>query len=63
MMFGIELTREGPSGHHFMHEILERGAIIKDTHEWVLRFTPPIVSSDEDLDFVLAILEEVFAAG
>lgn len=61
MMFGIELTRDGPGGHHFTERFLEKGAIIKDTHNWVLRFTPPIVASNEDLEWVLGIIEEVFA--
>jgi ornithine--oxo-acid transaminase len=61
MMFGIELTREGPDGHHFTELLLEKGAIIKDTHHWVLRFTPPIVASKQDLEFALGCLEEVFA--
>jgi ornithine--oxo-acid transaminase len=61
MMFGIELTRDGPDGHHFTELLLEKGAIIKDTHHWVLRFTPPIVASKQDLEFALGCLEEVFA--
>ncbi|MBZ0137050.1 MAG: aminotransferase class III-fold pyridoxal phosphate-dependent enzyme [Planctomycetes bacterium] len=60
MMFGIELTPDGPDGHHFTELLLEKGAIIKDTHHWVLRFTPPIVASKKDLELVLGILEEVF---
>jgi ornithine--oxo-acid transaminase len=60
MMFGIELTRDGPDGHHFTERLLEKGAIIKDTHHWVLRFTPPIVAIRKDLELVLGMLEEVF---
>jgi len=60
MMFGIELTQDGPDGHHFTELLLEKGAIIKDTHHWVLRFTPPIVASKKDLELVLGMLEEVF---
>jgi acetylornithine/succinyldiaminopimelate/putrescine aminotransferase len=60
-MFGIELMQDGPDGHHFSELLLEKGAILKDTHKWVLRFTPPIVAKKEDLDFVLGCIEEVFA--
>jgi ornithine--oxo-acid transaminase len=62
MMFGIELTQDGPDGAHFSKEFLKRGAIIKDTHNWVLRFTPPIVATREDLEFVLGLMQEVFHA-
>ncbi|MCC7508217.1 MAG: aspartate aminotransferase family protein [Planctomycetes bacterium] len=61
MMFGIELTQDGPDGHHFSELLLEKGAILKDTHKWVLRFTPPIVARREDLDFVLGCIGQVFA--
>jgi ornithine--oxo-acid transaminase len=60
MMIGIELTQDGPDGHHFSELFLEKGAIIKDTHHWVLRFTPPIVASKKDLELVLGMFEEVF---
>lgn len=61
MMFGVELTQDGPDGHHFTERFLEKGAIIKDTHNWVLRFTPPIVTSKKDLEWVVGIIDEVFA--
>lgn len=60
MMFGIELTQDGDDGHVFTERLLEKGAIIKDTHKWVLRFTPPIVASQDDLAQVLGWIEEVF---
>ena len=60
MMFGIELTQDGPDGHHFTEALLAKGAIIKDTHHWVLRFTPPIVASKADLELVLKMIEDVF---
>lgn len=62
MMFGIELTQDGPDGHHFSVELLKLGAILKDTHKWVLRFTPPIVANHDELDFVLELIEQVFTA-
>ena len=60
LMLGIELTQDGPDGHEFTRRLLELGAIIKDTHHWVLRFTPPLVSTREELDFVLGLIEQVF---
>ena len=60
LMIGIELKKDGPDGHHFSVKFLEKGMIIKDTHEWVLRFTPPIVASKKDLDFALGLMREAF---
>jgi ornithine--oxo-acid transaminase len=61
MMFGIELTREEPDGHWFSERLLDQGVLIKDTHHWVLRFTPPIVATREELEVALGKLSEVFA--
>jgi ornithine--oxo-acid transaminase len=60
MMFGIELTRDGEDGHYFSEALLERGALLKDTHRWVLRFTPPIVATKDELDFALTCISDVF---
>lgn len=63
MMFGIEIKQDGEKGKYYTKKLLEKGTIIKDTHDWVLRFTPPIVASKEDLTIVLNWLEEVFVNG
>ncbi len=59
LMTGIELRKGGPNGHDIAEKLYEEGLILKDTHEWVLRFTPPIVSSIEDLDIALAAIDRV----
>jgi len=62
LMTGIELKEDGPDGHDFAVRLYEEGLILKDTHRWVLRFTPPIVSSVEDLDTAVGMIEKVFAS-
>jgi len=62
LMIGIELKKDGPNGHDFAEKLYEEGMILKDTHEWVLRFTPPIVATRDDLDCALAMIERVFTA-
>lgn len=60
MMFGIEVTEEDPDANAYSKKLLKLGAVIKGTHRWVLRFTPPIVSTEEDLDYVLGLIEKAF---
>jgi ornithine--oxo-acid transaminase len=62
MMIGIELKKGGPDGHDFAERLYREGMICKDTHRWVLRFTPPIVSTIPDLDCALAMLERAFTS-
>jgi len=61
MMFGIEVTKEDPDADRYSKKLLALGAIVKSTHRWVLRFTPPIVATREDLDHVLGLIEEAFS--
>ncbi len=62
LMFGIEVTKEDPDANKFSKKLLKMGAVIKGTHKWVLRFTPPIVASQDDLDHVLDLIEQAFSA-
>jgi len=60
LMIGIELKDDGPDGHDIAEKMYEKGMILKDTHRWTLRFTPPIVAEIEELDYALGLMEEVF---
>jgi ornithine--oxo-acid transaminase len=39
--------------------MLERRVIVKDTHGSTIRLAPPIVASEEDLDWAVAQLADV----
>jgi len=38
---------------------MQRGVLVKDTHGSTIRFAPPIVASEADLDFAVDQLEAV----
>jgi ornithine--oxo-acid transaminase len=60
LMIGIEFKQDGPDGHDFAMKLYDEGIVAKDTHKWVLRFTPPIVTSMEDLEWAVGRMENVF---
>jgi ornithine--oxo-acid transaminase len=60
MMIGIQIKTDAPDAHQFAEKFFEEGMIIKESHQWVLRFTPPIVASKEDLDFALGLMRKIF---
>lgn len=60
LFIGIEVHHEGHEAHHFAHLLCDEGVICKDTNKWVLRFTPPLVASKEELDYALDIIEKIF---
>ncbi|MCC6575179.1 MAG: aminotransferase class III-fold pyridoxal phosphate-dependent enzyme [Planctomycetes bacterium] len=62
MMFGIEFKRTGKDATTYAKKLLELGVVAKDTHGWVLRFTPPLTATHEELEYALEIMEKAFVA-
>lgn len=58
LLIGIELKVKARS---YCEELMKLGILSKETHENVIRFTPPLVSSREELDWALAKIRAVFA--
>lgn len=61
LLIGIELHPKAGGARRFCEALKARGVLVKDTHEHILRFAPPLVISREDLDWALDQIEEVFA--
>jgi ornithine--oxo-acid transaminase len=59
MLIGIELDIPARS---FCEALQERGVLCKETHDFVIRFAPPLVVQQEDLEFAVAQMREVFAS-
>ena len=57
LILGMELNREGGS---FVKEMMRRGILINCTMGNVLRFLPPLIVTQEEIDQVTLTLEEVF---
>ncbi len=56
LMIGVEL---GVPGKAVVEKALERGAIINCTQDRVLRFTPPLIISKEEIDWLVRELDEI----
>jgi ornithine--oxo-acid transaminase len=59
MLAGIELNLSA-RGH--CEALQERGVLCKETHDFVIRFAPPLVVEQEDLEFAITQMREVFEA-
>jgi ornithine--oxo-acid transaminase len=62
LLIGIELHPEAGGARRFAEALKERGVLVKDTHEHILRFAPPLVISPEDLDWALDQIQAVMEA-
>jgi acetylornithine/succinyldiaminopimelate/putrescine aminotransferase len=58
LMLGIEL--DFPGGQ-FVNDCVERGFLVNCTMDTVLRFLPPLIVQESEVDLLLATLDELFA--
>ncbi len=58
LMVGVDLTIPGKQ---FVESAREAGLLINCTHDTVLRFLPPYIVTEEEVDLALAILDRTFA--
>ncbi|MBI1378365.1 MAG: ornithine--oxo-acid transaminase [Frankiales bacterium] len=61
LWWAVELDGTGPTGRDVSLELLARGILAKDTHTWTIRFAPPLVVEEADLDHALRTIVEVLS--
>jgi ornithine--oxo-acid transaminase len=59
LMIAVELNEPA---RPFCEALKERGMLCKETHDYVIRLSPPLVTSREDLAWAVEQLRAVFAA-
>ncbi|SDX45911.1 ornithine--oxo-acid transaminase [Salimicrobium album] len=58
LFIGVELTEPA---RKYCEELKEKGLLCKETHENVIRFAPPLVISEEDLNWAISHIKEVLS--
>lgn len=58
LLIGVEIN-EPYSAHEICLKLLSRGILTKETHRTVIRFAPPLIISEEQIDLVVQALAEV----
>jgi ornithine--oxo-acid transaminase len=59
LLIGVELKREAGGARRFAEALLDKGILVKETHENVLRFAPPLIIDQDTLDWALPRIREV----
>ncbi|MYL32288.1 ornithine--oxo-acid transaminase [Pontibacillus yanchengensis] len=59
LFVGVELTEPA---RKYCEQLKQRGVLCKETHETVIRFAPPLVIKQEDLDWAIEKIKEVLEA-
>jgi ornithine--oxo-acid transaminase len=59
LLIGVELTAESGGGRRFCEALQGYGILAKETHDYVIRFAPPLVIDKETIDWALPRIREV----
>jgi ornithine--oxo-acid transaminase len=59
LWFGVVLKPEAGGARRFCEALMERGMLCKETHWNVIRLAPPLVITQEELDWAIERLSEV----
>ena len=59
LWIGIEVTPESGGARPFCEALRKEGLLCKETHDYVIRFAPPLVINREELDWALERIEKV----
>ena len=61
LLIGVELVPEAGGARPFCERLMRQGLLCKDTHENVIRFAPPLVITQKDVDWALEEIESVLS--
>ena len=62
LMIAVEFHKEAGGARRYCQALKEVGLLCKDTHESTIRFTPPLVITQTQVDWALERIDKVFAA-
>ena len=53
LLIGVELVPEAGGARKFCEALRDKGLLCKETHTHVIRFAPPLIIQQSDLDWAL----------
>ncbi len=59
LLIGVVLNESAGKARQYTTKLKERGVLAKETHDWIIRFAPPLIISKKDIDWVMEIIEDV----
>jgi len=62
LMIGVELKPEAGGARRFCEALQEQGILAKETHHHIIRFAPPLIISQEEIDWAVERIRPVLLA-
>jgi len=60
LLIGLDLKPDFLSARTFCEALMSKGILSKETHDTVVRFAPPLIITEEQLDAALEVIRSVF---
>jgi len=60
LLNAVVLKKEAGKARQYTTALKEKGVLAKETHDWIIRFAPPLVIKKEELDWAIERIKEVF---
>jgi ornithine--oxo-acid transaminase len=61
LMIGVEFHPQAGGARQYCKKLMEEGVLCKDTHEHIIRFTPPLIITQDIIDWAMEKIQSVFA--
>ncbi len=59
LLIGVVLNESAGKARIYTTALKDRGLLCKETHDWIIRFAPPLVIKKEEIDKALEVIREV----
>lgn len=58
LLIGVVLKKSAGKARIYTTKLKEMGLLCKETHDWIIRFAPPLVITKEDIDYAMEKIRE-----
>lgn len=59
LLIGVVLKKSAGKARQYTNKLKELGVLCKETHDWIIRFAPPLVITKADIDFAISKIKQV----
>ena len=59
LLIGVVLKKSAGKARIYTTKLKEKGLLCKETHDWIIRFAPPLVITKEEIDYAMERIREV----
>lgn len=60
LFIGVELYPDAGGARKYCEALMQNGILCKETHTHIIRFTPPLIITKEEIDWAFSVIKTVF---